>query len=329
MNTALPGALVVSLDFELLWGVRDHVAVTDAYVENILGVRAALPRMLDVFAEFGIAATWATVGFLFARDRDELELLCPAVRPAYDDERLDPYSEPVGSGEADDPLHYGRSLIERIAATPRQEIASHTFSHYYCLEPGQDRAAFEADVRSAVAAARQADLALRSMVFPRNQHNPAYDQVLVDNGFRAYRGNPRSWMYEPSHGNSYNTPLKRIARAADSYMPFPWYHTSKWGEVRSGRLANVQASFFLRPFSARTRCIEWLRLQRLTRALHHAATKKEIVHLWWHPHNFGRHLDDNISFLRKLLETFAQLRESHGMRSLNMSDVATLAYGEE
>src|SRR6266487_5798938 len=58
------GALVISLDFELLWGVRDKRTIAD-YGANILGVRRVIPALLDLFAERNIACTWATVGLLF------------------------------------------------------------------------------------------------------------------------------------------------------------------------------------------------------------------------------------------------------------------------
>lgn len=60
-----------------------------AYRPNLLGARRAVPRMLDLFEEFDIGVTWATVGFLFARSRQELEECSPAVRPQYQDRRLD------------------------------------------------------------------------------------------------------------------------------------------------------------------------------------------------------------------------------------------------
>ncbi len=58
------GALVISLDFELIWGVRDQRTIAD-YGANILGVRRVVPVLLDFFAERNIACTWATVGLLF------------------------------------------------------------------------------------------------------------------------------------------------------------------------------------------------------------------------------------------------------------------------
>jgi hypothetical protein len=80
------GAFVISLDFELMWGVRDKRTIAD-YGCNILGVRQAVPALLDLFATRQIACTWATVGFLFCADKDELMASLPARLPAYADSR--------------------------------------------------------------------------------------------------------------------------------------------------------------------------------------------------------------------------------------------------
>ncbi len=124
---ALPGALVISLDFELRWGVRDW-NTAGRYTPNLHGARVAIPHLLSLFAEFDVAATWATVGMLFARDREELQAAFPQVRPAYINRALYPYDEPIGLDERTDPLSFAPSLIDAISQTPRQEVASHTFS---------------------------------------------------------------------------------------------------------------------------------------------------------------------------------------------------------
>ena len=64
------GTLIVSLDFELFWGMLD-VCPLEKYQENVLGVRRAIPRLLRLFREHDIHATWAAVGFLFAHNRQE------------------------------------------------------------------------------------------------------------------------------------------------------------------------------------------------------------------------------------------------------------------
>jgi hypothetical protein len=40
----MSGEFVISLDFELMWGVRDH-ATRDTYGANVLGGREAIPRI--------------------------------------------------------------------------------------------------------------------------------------------------------------------------------------------------------------------------------------------------------------------------------------------
>ena len=72
---AKPGVLVISLDFELFWGVRDNRSIED-YKENLLGGRLAIPQILDLFDSYNIHATWATVGFLCFDQKTELVAAC-------------------------------------------------------------------------------------------------------------------------------------------------------------------------------------------------------------------------------------------------------------
>lgn len=318
------GAFVVSLDFELHWGVRDlYPADGGPYRANLLGVRAAIPRLLDLFEEFDIAATWATVGFLFARSRQELLRFWPAILPAYDDPQLCPYSEATGRSEDDDPLHFAPSLIGLIRGHPRQEIGTHTHSHFYCLEPGASRAAFKADIDSAVAIAAEQEVTLRSIVFPRNQCNPEYEDILVEAGMTCYRGSEQHPMYRAASFAEYNQPNRRVGRLVDTYVAYSGPNVTKWQDVpRMNGLYNVPASCFLRPYTPPLRQLEPLRLRRIGYGIECAAVTPGIFHLWWHPHNFGVHIDDNLRFMRGVLEAFARCRDRHGMRSLSMAGVA-------
>lgn len=322
------GALVISLDFELHWGVRDLEGTSGPYAANLLGEWEVIPLMLDAFQEFEAAATWATVGMLFAESRAEQERYSPRLRPEYLDPALDAYEERPGLSEDDDPFHYAPSLIEQIRRAPGQEIATHTFSHYYCLEPGQNADAFRADLASAVSIAADKGFALDSIVFPRNQCNPAYEDILRESGIRCYRGNQRAWMYESASKAANTNPARRLGRLADTYLNLAGHHTTRWDEVRQGNgLCNVPAGFYVRPYSQRLRGLEDLRLRRIERGLRRAAERGEILHLWWHPHDFGVDITENIEFLRRILRRYHQLHDSHGMRSLTMSEAADVALG--
>lgn len=318
------GAFVISLDFEIHWGVRDYKPAEGDYSRHLKGERQSVPAMLELFKEFDVAATWATVGFLFAKSKAELEKYKPEVLPNYKNAALFPYDEKVGENEAEDILHYAPSLIEQIKKTPRQEIGTHTFSHYYCLDSGQTAETFSADLQSAIAIAEPYGIRPRSIVFPRNQHNPNYEEILLENGITCFRGNQQSWMYRVSETNQ-KKPFYRASRLADAYVNLSGHNTVKWEDVWRGKIADVPASFFLRPFSKKLAPLENRRLKRLTQSVEYAAENREIFHLWWHPHNFGVDLEENINFLRKVLEIYKQCEKNWKMQSLTISETAEKA----
>lgn len=321
------GALVVSLDFELRWGVRElYPADGGAYRQNLLGARAAIPRLLDLFEEFGIAATWATVGFLFASTRDELERYRPKRLPNYADPALNPYAENPGRDEDADPLHYAASLVDLIAARPRQELGSHTFSHYYCLEPGHDADSLRSDLESAVAIARARGVELRSLVSPRNQFNPDYAAILSEAGFTCCRTNAAGWFNRESAASHYFRTDVRAGRLLDTYVPISGDQVTAWDDLPFvGSLCCLPASHLLRAYTPRLARLEPLRLRRIVSGLRKAASEHGVFHLWWHPHNAGVYTDEFLAFLRGILEEYRRCRARFGMQSLSMGEAAAVA----
>jgi peptidoglycan/xylan/chitin deacetylase (PgdA/CDA1 family) len=321
-----PGAFVISLDFELHWGVRDHVRPDSPYSKNLYGARLAIPQLLSLFEDRGIAATWATVGLLFASTREEAEKCSPSIRPHYHDVRLSPYEESVGEDEQHDKLHFAPSLIEQIRNTRLQEIGSHTYSHYYAMEPGQSEETFRNDLRSACEIAALHGVALRSLVFPRNQINPNYLKTVAESGFIAFRGNQPGHLYKPKAAAASWEQLNRGLRLLDSYGNLNGYGITRWDALRSCHgLVNIPASRFFRPYTPALEWAEPIRRRRIVAAMTRAAESSSIFHLWWHPHNFGGHLQENMAFLEIILSEFLTLREHLGMQSLNMSQVAEIA----
>jgi peptidoglycan/xylan/chitin deacetylase (PgdA/CDA1 family) len=318
-----PGTLIISLDFELHWGVRD-VKTVEQYRENLLGVRRAVPAMLAVFTEYGIHATWAAVGFLFFSRRSDLLRALPVERPQYVDPRLSPYGEMNGVGEEEDtdPFHFGRKLLEHIRSTPHQEIGTHTFSHYYCLEPKQSLAAFRADLAAAVKAAADFGVVLKSIVFPRNQYDDDHLRICSEFGLKTFRGNPQSWPYRP-RTESEQTYAVRVARLLDSYSNLTSHNCYTLPDASDGLPVNLPASRFLRPYSADVPVAQVLQERRINHDLTYAARHGLGYHLWWHPHNFGAKLEENMGVLERILEHFRTLGERYGMRSKNMAEITT------
>ena len=210
------GTFMVSLDFELFWGMLD-VCPLEQYQDNVLGGKKAIPQLLQLFQKYGIHATWAAVGFLFADNYEELSRFLPEVRPGYAKPELDGYAwfDRIGQDEKTAPCFYAPGLLKQIAATPGQEIGSHSFCHYYCREAGQTIAEFEADMQAAKAIAESKGYPVSSVILPRNQCEPEYTQVLREAGFTAYRDEENDWIHERIKFR----PLLRALRLADVYFP--------------------------------------------------------------------------------------------------------------
>ena len=319
------GIIIISLDFELNWGVHD-VFTLEQYEENLLGARIAIPKILDLFNQFGIHATWATVGMLCFKNKKELMENLPPLHPSYTNTNFSPYEklDSIGENEEQDPLHFGLSLIQKIAECPKQEVASHTFSHFYCLEEGQTIEEFEADLKASLYCGIINGLPIKSLVFPRNQTNPRYLQVCKAYGIESFRGNESSWMYKASKFNGDGS-WKRLIRLSDCYLNISGHNTYPLSEVVTEPIVNLPSSRFLRPYSKKLKSLELLRLRRIKKSIINAAKNGEVFHLWWHPHNFGKNIEENLQFLTEILHLVEKLRNEYGFESLTMAEASSLA----
>ncbi len=317
------GAFVISLDFELFWGVWD-VSSIQQYGENIIAVKKAIPAMLDAFDKYNIKATFATVGFLFAKNKKELLNSFPEKKPSYTLQHYNVYKKGLAllkTDETDDPYHFGYSLLQQIINSPN-ELATHTFSHYYCLENGQTKSEFDADIKAAVKIAAANNVSLHSIVFPRNQINEAYLDVLKENNISVYRGNPTKWIYKPRKFKSEHL-LIRFCRMLDAYTAIFGYNT--FAITKNNQLpVNIAGSRFLKPYNPSLKFLEKRKLHRILKEMTVAAKKGELYHLWWHPHNFGSHLTENLKMLEVILSHFKHLETNYGFKNYTMREASEL-----
>jgi hypothetical protein len=142
---------------------------------------------------------------------------------------------------------------------------------------------------------------------------------LKNKGFKVFRGNERAWVYRATDGAG-QTKVRRAWRLADHYANLTGHHVHD--KSSRGGLVETAASRFLRPYSWKLARLDRLRLNRITSAIDKAAATRRTFHLWWHPHNFGVNVDENIEFLNLILAHFSELRERYGMVSANMGDFA-------
>ncbi|MFT5037366.1 MAG: peptidoglycan/xylan/chitin deacetylase (PgdA/CDA1 family) [Candidatus Azotimanducaceae bacterium] len=324
------GYFVISLDFELMWGMFDKVTL-DEYGEHLKGAHRAVPEILALFTEHNIHATWATVGMLMCKNKEELLRTIPreALRPRYDNMDVSAYthieSAHIGQNEKEDPYHFAPSLVTEIVRTENQEFASHTFSHYYCID-GKDNqpAVFEADLLLQQRMSEEYGVTPTSIIFPRNQTTDAALQISKENNYTAYRGTEGHTMYQPRADDTQSLFIRGL-RLLDAYFNISGHNTVSLKTVSQTSPANIPSSRFLRPYSKRLRFLERMRLHRIKRSMTHAAKHNEIFHLWWHPHNFGQNRQENMRNLQDLITHYEILNETYGMQSKNMQEISTLA----
>ncbi len=326
---AKTGIFVISLDFELFWGMFDKETIA-SYGKRIAGERTAIPRMLDMFKKYEMHVTWATVGMLMARSKAELTSLLPPqdLRPTYTDDSMSAYNyietAELGGDESEDVYHYGSNLVSQILAIPFQEIANHTFSHFYCVDGhGNAPEIFEADLDAHAQISGVYGIETSTIVFPRNQASEDALASCRKKGLIGYRGNENHFLYKPRKDKE-QTYFVRGLRLLDHYLNISGHHTYPLPQKVAG-LVNIPASRFLRPWSKRLRIFELFRLRRIKNAMTHAAKRGEVFHLWWHPHNFGVDQEENFKNLRVILEHYKKLQEKYGMESMTMEEVALLA----
>lgn len=320
------GAFVISLDFELHWGVFDLMS-TEQYEVNLTNTRKAIQGMNELCGQYDIKMTYATVGFLFAENLQELQSFSPENKPYYKNPKLNPYNNVnLGLDENLDPYHYARKILIEIRDNAQHEIGTHTFSHYYCLESGQDITTFESDLLSAIDIAKHNDIQLKSIVFPRNQVNPEYLEVCKKHGIGSYRGNERVKIYD-YYGTTNKRPefINRGLRLLDSYINLYGYHTYGLGDIQSKNddgLVNIPSSRFLRPYTPLLRFLEPLKLRRIKKAMSIAAKRNQVFHLWWHPHNFGANLDKNLLNLESIFLHYKKLNGQYDFSNMTMGSLA-------
>ena len=315
------GVFTVSIDFELIWGTLDLFGAERFRRAVEFEREVAIDRLLDLFAEFNIPATWCVLGHLMldgcgnagGQSHDEI------ARPLHSWRQGDWFSDDPGGNEETSPLFFGRSLIRKIqACETEQEIGCHSFSHLIFGDQGCSREVAESDVAAAVEAARKMGIEMHSFAFPRNV--VGHLDVLKDYRFVCYRGPERNW-YE---SKPWPTLIKRlchlwdvmIAATPDVVLP----------ELTEHGLWNIPGSMIYFPMHGLRRYIPVSRrVRRAVKGLDAAAAEKRVFHLWFHPTNFADEPEAMFAGLRRILEHASFLRK-RGLISILPMKGLTPAY---
>ena len=313
------GKFVISLDFELHWGFFDNRTLEDCR-SQLLNINTVIDKLLQMSKEYNTSITFATVGMLFAKDKETVLDYVPKLKPNYTNKALDSYELLRGIEQKDQVIYFAQELVKNIENDPLHEVGTHTFCHYYCHEKGQNIQDFKADIESAIAIAKALNIETKSIVFPRNQVQQDYLKVCEDLGIETYRGN--CWF-------NFNNDARKLIlkeyglillRVIDSYFNISGSNSFKLKDhnTKDAKLINIPASRFLRPYNSRLKFIESLKVRRIKKAMTKAAKRNEVYHLWWHPHNFANNIEENFKNYSSILKHYKKLNVKYNFESITM-----------
>ena len=318
----MPATFVISLDFELAWGSPEKWG-DSRYLENSMRATEAARKLLEAFKEYDVSCTWATVGALFCENKEQFLEYAPEenLRPTYDLQSNSPYNKLSFITPQNQESFFCPSIVQSIIEAPKQELGSHTYCHYYCLEQGQSLEQFAADTTSCKRVASLFNHSNTSFVFPRNQVNKEYFDVLSQHGITAYRGGEGSYVWK-TRSRAERTKLLRAFRILDSYVPLSKNTAHPKAETFPYILANLPSNRFFRPVSQADALFGRLKLSRMTRELRSTACTGGCYHVWFHPINFVSHFQQNMNMLKKFLDVFCRLRDEKRIIDKTMAEAS-------
>jgi peptidoglycan/xylan/chitin deacetylase (PgdA/CDA1 family) len=312
------GVFTISIDFELIWGTLDLFGPDRFRRACEIERKEVIDRLLELFVEFEVPATWCVLGHLFLREcsLENGSKHPEIVRPAHSWHTNDWFDHDPGGVEGNNSVFLGRSLVEKILAckTP-QEIGGHSFSHVIFGDPGCSGETAKSELAASVEAAGDMGIEMRSFAFPRNE--VGHLDVIKEFGFECYRGPEQNW-YE---SKSWPAAVKRLCHLWDVITAAP--PRVVLPEVTDG-LWNIPGSMVYFPMHGLRRFIPVsTRVARAVKGLEAASRRKRVFHLWFHPTNLADRADAMFGGLRRILGHASELRARGHIEVLSMKSLLT------
>ncbi|MEF3426828.1 polysaccharide deacetylase family protein [Bacteroides cellulosilyticus] len=317
------GHFLISLDFELVWGGAGwNLSKIELYKPNLSCAKEALCEIVHLLEKYDMKCTIGYVGAMNYASLQELQMVNNTLIPSYLDISYASFASllPHVGKELDVNLFLAHREVEILQVKANVELASHTYSHYYCLEEGQTIEDFENDVRMAKENAIKQGVNLVSIIFPRNQVNDDYLTICRKYGFTHFRGMLNSFLYKPSKTPFRYSPMGAL-RFLDTYLNISGNNTYTIEDTKNKELIDVPGSRFFRPYSRKLSFLEGLKIRRIKQSMTDAAKNGRIYHLWWHPHNFGTYMQENLSLLEEICRHFDYLKKTYNLKSSFISEI--------
>lgn len=316
----MKGTLCISLDFEKFWGIHD-VSNIKSVLSKLEKVPSIVDRLLKLFEKHEVHVTWAVVGMLnFETQKEFINYLNKQDVIPYHNLKFSPIPVNKFNLKASQQNSFlAKQEIDKIKLSKNQELASHTFSHYYCLEDGVSRIDFEKDMQQFK---NNVYSDVKSIVFPRNQIDNECLTICCNHKLMAYRGNQNNKFWKNTSFTNESL-IQKVGRTLDAYIKISKDCLIDWSSLNNKQngLVNIPASRFFKPYKF-PKFIEGFKIKRIKGQMLNSAKQNKIYHLWWHPHNFSIKTDQNFHQLEELLVYFNELKKEYNYQSLNMNEIA-------
>lgn len=287
------GVVVLSADFEMAWAYRYSKSKSKEAIQLGIQEREQVPMLLNLFDQYNIPATWATVGHLFL-DRCERDSEGKAhtemPRPHYFENRNwkftdgDWYQHDPCSDYKSEPAWYAPDLIRKIInSRVKHEIGCHTFSHIDFTDKNCPPELAEAEIRKCINLSEEMGVIVKSMIFPGG--TAGNYEVLKENGIICYR-KPMNY---------------------DLDLPV----------IDDHGLVTIPSSFGLDRDT-----YGWSKefhVSILNNYIYRAAQNKLVCHFWFHPSMDRWYLQDIMPFLLRLISKY---RDSGKIQVMTMGELA-------
>lgn len=296
---------MISVDAELAWGFHDRFPLSEPKKRRFVRARDAWRRLVELFDEYEIPATWAIVGHL--------------VEPEFDVESV--YQElPPGLemfrkyGQYEQNIWLGEELIQGVLdARVSHDIGSHSFSHpLFDLIPPEIA---DTELRLSRKLSDWYGDEPTSFIFPRNIVSKRKN--LKQNGFYCYRGHRPEEHVRSETLDS----LRFLTGYATGALPPPVVSPT----VDEYGLVNVPASLYL----GGRKALPWSVLRRfrgdpvvsMARSGIDCIRRQDgVFHVYVHPHDLQQEADFN---RMESVLSYASTREARGEITVEtMADVA-------
>jgi peptidoglycan/xylan/chitin deacetylase (PgdA/CDA1 family) len=318
------GVFTISLDFELLWGSFDsgkHRKFKDHFERDggaFAATRGIVDRLLALFQKYDLRVTWATLGHLFLDHCDAIDGVkhpdMPRARHSWFGQ--DWYTHDPCRDFRTEPLWYGRDMVEKIlAAEPKHEIGSHSFSHVIFSDAGCTAEVAEAEINKCVEVAQALNVKLESFVFPRNQLG--HLDLLSKHGFRIARDSAPFWFL----GFRSRT-LRRAAHVVDDVLAIA--PTCGLPKKSAPGLWMAPVSMFLQSMDGPRRFIPaGSRIRKGVKGIERAIAEKSLFNLSFHPtENLCFSTDRMFYALEEIIAHAARRRDEGKLRVMTMAEIA-------